>query len=341
MAGGQERILRGRIRSVQATKKITRAMELIAASRIVKAQQRVHAAVPYSEKITEVVRDLSAAGAGQDAPLLAGRDTVNTTCYVAIAGDRGLSGGYNAGVQRATEGEVKADVLAGKDYVIVPVGRKPGKYFRFRGYRLANGFEGFSGAPKLADAKAIGAYVVDLFTSGRVDKVELVYTRFISAGNQEVVLRPLVPLTVETVAGGDGRPGAAGQPGTSGPAGGYEFEPDPTTILDALLPSYVEARVYAALLNAAASEHASTQRAMKSATDNAEELIKTLSRVMNRARQDSITTEIMEIVGGAEALGGSDESMTRLADVDALFARYDDAAAAGFSRLYERTTSAD
>jgi F-type H+-transporting ATPase subunit gamma len=318
MAGGQERILRGRIRSVQATKKITRAMELIAASRIVKAQQRVHAAVPYSEKITEVVRDLSAAGAGQGAPLLAGRETVKTTCYVAVAGDRGLCGGYNAGVQRATEGEVKADVVAGKDYMIVPVGRKPAKYFRFRGYKLAKGFEGFSGAPTLADAKAIGAYVVDLFTTGQVDKVELVYTRFISAGNQEVVLRPLVPLTVETAAGGDGRPGSA-----DAPTGDYEFEPDPGTILDSLLPSYVEARIYAALLNAAASEHASTQRAMKSATDNAEELIKTLSRIMNRARQDSITTEIMEIVSGAEALGGDEHvRVHELANLDAMFGRF-------------------
>jgi len=319
MAGGQERILRGRIRSVQATKKITRAMELIAASRIVKAQQRVQAAVPYSEKITEVVRDLSAAGAGQGSPLLAGRDTVATTCYVAINGDRGLSGGYNAGVQRATEGEVKADVLAGKQYQIVPVGRKAGQYFRFRGYQLAQGFEGFSGSPTLADAKAIAAYVVELFTSGHVDKVELLYTRFISAGSQEVVLRPLVPLTVETVAGGDGRPGAA-----DAPSGDYEFEPNPGTILDALLPAYVEARIYAALLNAAASEHASTQRAMKSATDNAEELIKSLSRVMNRARQDSITTEIMEIVSGAEALGGGsgDVHVEHLAEIDAIFGRF-------------------
>ncbi len=296
MAGGQERILRGRIRSVQATKKITRAMELIAASRIVKAQQRVHAAVPYSDKITDVVQDLAAAGAGQDSPLLAGRETIGTTCYVAIAGDRGLCGGYNAGVQRATEGEIKADVVRGRRYLVVPVGRKVEKYFRFRGYQLAQPFGGFSGNPTLADAKAIGAYVVDLFVGGQVDRVELVYTRFISAGNQEVVLRPLVPLTTATVAGGDGRPDEA--------SAGYEFEPDPTTILEALLPSYIEARIYAALLNAAASEHASTQRAMKSATDNAEELIKTLSRVMNRARQDSITTEIMEIVGGAEALAG-------------------------------------
>jgi F-type H+-transporting ATPase subunit gamma len=299
MAGGQERILRGRIRSVQATKKITRAMELIAASRIVKAQQRVQAAVPYSEKITEVVGDLAAAGAGQDSPLLAGRDVVTTTCYVAITADRGLCGGYNSGVQRATEGEIKADVLAGKQYRVVPVGRKAEGYFRFRGYHLDRFFTGFSDTPSIADAKQVADHVIGLFTSGAVDRVEIVYTRFISVGNQEVVRRPLVPLTVDTITGGDGRPGPA-----DAPTGDYEFEPDPTTILESLLPSYVEARIYAALLNAAASEHAFRQRAMKSATDNADELIKTLSRVMNRARQDSITTEIMEIVGGAEALGG-------------------------------------
>ncbi|MFV0309164.1 MAG: F0F1 ATP synthase subunit gamma [Desertimonas sp.] len=299
MAGGQERILRGRIRSVQATKKITRAMELIAGSRIVKAQQRVQAAVPYSEKITDVVKDLAAGGAGGDLPLLAGREQVKTTCYVAIAADRGLNGGYNAGIQRATEGEVKADVQAGKDYLIVPVGRKPEGYFRFRGYQLGQSFTGFTAEPSYADAKAIGDHVIELFQQGTVDRVELVYTRFISPGSQEVVLRPLVPLTTETVAGGDGRP----TPGADGPAAAYEFEPDPAAILDSLLPRYVEARVYAALLNAAASEHAFTQRAMKAATDNAEELIKNLSRIMNRARQDTITTEIMEIVGGAEALG--------------------------------------
>jgi F-type H+-transporting ATPase subunit gamma len=298
VAGGQERILRGRIRTIQSTKKITRAMELIAASRIVKAQQRVHAAVPYSDKITEVVRDLAAAGAANDSPLLAGRDEVRSTAYVVLAADRGLCGGYNAGVERAAEGEIKADVAAGKQYQVIPVGRKAEGYFRFRGYRLGQGFSGFSDNPSHADAKRIAAHVVELFTSGQVDRVELVYTRFISAGNQEVVLRPLVPLSAETVEGGDGRPGPADQP-----VGGYEFEPDPSSILEALLPSYVEARLYAALLNAAASEHAFRQRAMKSATDNAEELIKTLSRVMNRARQDSITTEIMEIVGGAEALG--------------------------------------
>jgi F-type H+-transporting ATPase subunit gamma len=302
MAGGQERILRGRIRSMQATKKITRAMELIAGSRIVKAQQRVQAAVPYSEQITEVVKDLAAAGGSTDSPMLAGRDEIKTTCYVVITADRGLCGGYNAGAQRATEGEVKADVVAGRDYVIVPVGKKAEGYFRFREYKLGQAFGGFSDNPTYEDARAIGEYVVDLFTSESVDKVELVYTRFISAGSQEVVLRPLVPLSADTIAGGDGKAGS-----DDGSGGDYEFEPDPTTILDTLLPRYVEARIYAALLNGAASEHAFRQRAMKSATDNAEELIKNLSIVMNRARQDSITAEIMEIVGGAEALeGGTD-----------------------------------
>jgi F-type H+-transporting ATPase subunit gamma len=297
VAGGQERILRERIRSIQATKKITRAMELIAASRIVKAQARVAAAVPYSDQITEVVRDLAASGGSTDSPLLGGRTEIKTTCYVAITADRGLCGGYNSGIQRSTEGEVKADVLAGRGYMIVPVGRKAEGYFKFRGYNLARPFNGFSDQPTYEDAKAIGEYVVDLYASGEVDKVELVYTRFISSGTQEVVLRPLVPLSDDATSGGDGKAGS-----TDGSGGDYEFEPDPTTILDTLVPRYIEARIYAALLNAAASEHAFRQRAMKAATDNAEELIKSLSRIMNRARQDSITTEIMEIVSGAEAL---------------------------------------
>ena len=304
MAGGQERILRGRIRTVQATKKITRAMELIAASRIVKAQQRVAAAVPYSDQITEVVKDLAAAGGSTESPLLAGRETVNNVAYVVITADRGLCGGYNAGVQRAAEGEIKADVLQGRDYSVIAVGRKAESYFRFRGYKIKAQFAGFSDAPSYANAKEIGEHVIDLFVNGEVDRVELVYTRFISAGSQEVVQRPLVPLERDTVAGGDGRPAGA----DDGVANAdFEYEPDTTTILDSLLPKYIEARIYAALLNAAASEHAFRQRAMKSATDNAEELIKNLSRIMNRARQDSITTEIMEIVSGAEALAGGNK----------------------------------
>ena len=315
MAGGQERILRGRIRSIQATKKITRAMELIAASRIVKAQQRVVAAVPYSEQITEVVRDLAAAGGEASSPLLAGRPADQpgrrTRCLVVIAADRGLCGGYNTGVLRAAEGEIKAAAEAGADYTVVAVGRKAESYLRFRNYKIAATFSGFSDNPTYEHARDIGKQVVAMFLAEEVDSVELIYTRFVSAGTQEVVIRPLVPLDVELTQGGDGRPSTE-----ESTTGGYEFEPDPSTILDSLVPRYVEARTYAALLNAAASELAFKQRAMKSATDNAEELIKELSRVMNRARQDSITTEIMEIVGGAEALGSGKEHTIRFVDRD-------------------------
>ena len=160
--------------------------------------------------------------------------------------------------------------------------------------------------PATPTPKEIGQHVIDLFVNGEVDRVELIYTRFISAGSQEVVQRPLVPLERDTVAGGDGRPAASDDAVAKAD---FEYEPDTTTILDSLLPKYIEARIYAALLNAAASEHAFRQRAMKSATDNAEELIKNLSRIMNRARQDSITTEIMEIVSGAEALAGGDKGL--------------------------------
>jgi len=227
---------------------------------------------------------------------------------VVLTADRGLCGGYNAGVLRAVEGEIKADVLAGKDYAIVAIGRKAETYFRFRGYKIAATFSGFTDNPAYVNAKVIGQDVVRRFTDGEVDSVELVYTRFISAGSQEVVLRPLVPLDRELVSDTSAE-------AKEKAAAGYEFEPDPSQILDTLMPRYVEARVYAALLNAAASEHAFRQRAMKSATDNAEELIKTLSRIMNRARQDSITTEIMEIVGGAEALSGDSQKNVKYVDL--------------------------
>jgi F-type H+-transporting ATPase subunit gamma len=295
VAGGQERILRRRIRTINATKKITRAMELIAASRIVRAQQRVHAAQPYSDQITEVVRDLAAAGGDVQSPLLAARPQIRRACHVVIAADRGLCGAYNGAVVRAAEGEIRSDALRNVDYSLVLVGRKAESYFRFRNYRIDGVFTGFTETPTYEHARAIGRRVVEMYATGEVDSVELVYTRFVSAGFQEVVLRPLVPLESEILAGGDARP-------TGEATAGYEFEPDPRDILDALLPRYVEARIYAALLNAAASQQAARQRAMKAATDNAEELIKSYTRIMNRARQDTITTEIMEIVGGAEAL---------------------------------------
>ena len=300
MAGTKE--IRTKIKSVQNTRKVTRALEMVSASKIRKAQDKMKASRPYSRLMRQVIGHVAKANTEYKHPFLVERADIKRVGYLVISTDRGLCGGYNAGVQRAAEGEIKADVLRGRDYSVIAVGRKAESYFRFRGYKIKTTFSGFSDAPGYANAKEIGQHVVDLFVNGEVDRVELIYTRFISAGSQEVVQRPLVPLERETVAGGDGRHSSSPESA----AGDFEYEPDPTTILDSLLPKYVEARIYAALLNAAASEHAFRQRAMKSATDNAEELIKNLSRIMNRARQDSITTEIMEIVSGAEALSGVD-----------------------------------
>lgn len=299
MAGGKERVLRRRIKSVQSTKKITKAMELIAASRIVKAQQRVAAARPYSEQITEVIRNLAAAGAGSSSPLLQPRENVRKVAVVVISGDRGLAGAYNSTVLKAAERTIDQVRADGKDYGLVAVGRKAVGYFKFRGHKVDASFTGFSDQPSYENAREIAEFVARQFEEGEYDAVELAYTQFLSVGTQRAVVKRFMPLDAEAIADA-----AAGD----GPKADYEFEPSPGEILDRLLPRYAEARLFAALLEAAASEHAARQRAMKSATDNAEELITKLTRVMNRARQDSITTEIMEIVGGAEALAQDQSS---------------------------------
>lgn len=293
MAGGQERILRRRISSIDATKKITRAMELIAASRIVKAQGRVRSAKPYSEKVTDVIANLAGGGAGVDHPLLTQADQVNRVAYVVIAADRGLCGGYNNNVLRAVERAIAADQAQGRQYVLVLSGKKAAGYFSFRGYEVHAAYEGFSDQPNYSDAKTMAESVAELFESGDVQQVRLAYTRFLSMGSQEVTVDQFMPLEASEI-------GADASENTAG--GGYEFEPEPAEILSRLLPRYVEARLYAALLEGSASEHAARQRAMKAATDNAEDLKTNLTRIMNRARQEAITTEIMEIVGGSEAM---------------------------------------
>lgn len=301
MASGQERTLRRRIKSVQSTKKITRAMELIAASRIVKAQQRVAAARPYSEQVTAVIANLAAGGAGLDHPLLQEREPVAKVGFIVISADRGLAGAYNSTVIRTAERALLAHQGDGRDYELTLAGRKAEGYFRYRGYRIGEAFSGFSEVPSYEDARrvaqaAMARYERGSGEEGGVDQVELVYTRFLSMGTQKVVNVRLLPLERSAMAD------AADQAGTGGPQAAYEFEPEPGQILERLLPRYVEGRVFAAMLDAAASEQAARQRAMKAATDNAEELIKNLSTVANKVRQAGITTEIMEIVGGAEAL---------------------------------------
>jgi F-type H+-transporting ATPase subunit gamma len=294
MAGGQERVLRRRIRSIQSTQKITRAQELIAASRIARAQATVAAAQPYSESISQVVQDL-ARGAGGASPLLVPRDEIRRVAHIVVAGDRGLCGAYNTSVIRTAERSVAAHQEQGRDYSLLLVGRKAESYFRYRDYQIDGVFTGFSDRPFYDDARPVGAAATAAFLAEEADLVEIVYTKFVTMGTQVVVQETLMPLSREGILEEAG----------SEPRAAYEFEPSAEGILDLLLPRYVDSRVYAALLNGAASEHAARQRAMKSATDNAEDLITTLSRSMNRARQDAITTEIMEIVSGAEALRSS------------------------------------
>jgi F-type H+-transporting ATPase subunit gamma len=316
MPGGQERVLKRRIKTMSSTKKITRAMELIAATRIAKAQQRVQASRPYAEQITGVIRSLAAGGAGSGQALLTPKTDVKTVAYIVIAADRGLAGAYNSSVIRQAERAMQADVAAGRNYVLITCGKKAEDYFRFRKYTITASFKGFSESPTYENAREVAAAIVGRFEAGEVDQVELSYTRFLSAGSQKPALVRFMPIDLGDESGDGG----------SGGGSGYEFEPNPTAILSSLLPRYVESRLYAAMLEGAASEHAARQRAMKSATENAGELIKKLSLQMNAARQAAITTEIMEIVGGAEALkgaqsGGSDLLADRALDTDLFAAR--------------------
>jgi F-type H+-transporting ATPase subunit gamma len=269
-------------------------MELIAASRIVRAQQRVAAARPYSEQITKVIENLAAGGAGLSHPLLEEKEQVQKVGFVIITADRGLAGAYNANVIRLAERSLMKEQSEGKDYALFLVGKKGENYFRYRHYTIDASFEGMSDQPTYEDARKVADRLIEAYEQGDLDRVELVYTRFLSVGTQRPVVHRFIPLDRSAI---EDKTDAS-----EGPQADYEFEPEPGEILERLLPRYVEARLYAAMLDSAASEHAARQRAMKSATDNAEDLITRLSRQMNRARQDAITTEIMEIVGGAEAL---------------------------------------
>lgn len=311
MPGGAERILRRRIGSVRNTKKITRAMELIAATRVARAQQRARAARPYAEQLTGVIENLAAAGADVSHPLLREVENVERVAFVICAGDRGLAGAYNSAVIRSAEREIQALRNEGGDYRIIAIGKKVADYFRFRGFDIDTTYDGFTDNPSYENAREIARRVRQLFDNGEVDQVELVFTEFVSIGTQRPVVRRFLPLTsTETMAEAGG--------GDAEALAGYSFEPSPDGVLEDLLPRYVEARLFAALLDAAASEHANRQRAMKAATENAEELIVKLSREMNRARQESITTEIMEIVSGAESLNEDDADIADVFDFETL-----------------------
>ncbi|WP_131748337.1 F0F1 ATP synthase subunit gamma [Frankia sp. Cppng1_Ct_nod] len=292
---GQLREYRRRIRSVQSTKKITRAMELIAASRIVKAKARVAASRPYADEITRVISAVASQTSIRH-PLTTEHTDARRVAVLVVTSDRGLAGGYNANVLRRTGELLELLRSEGKEPVLYAVGRKAVTYYRFRGRELGGDFTGFSEQPSYDNAKEVADALIARFVestdAGGVDEIHVVYTEYVNTLTQRPVAHRILPLVLE----------ATSEPPPGGPLPQYEFEPSPEGVLDALLPRYVESRLYAALLESAASESAARQRAMKSATDNAGELIKTYTRRANAARQDAITQEISEIVGGADAL---------------------------------------
>ncbi len=318
----QLRVLRRRIRSVQSTKKITKASELIATSRIARAQARVVASRPYAREITKVLSALASAAGTLDNPLLVERENPTRAAMLVVTSDRGLCGGYNANLLRAAE-ELHALLRdEGKSVQVYLIGRKAVGYYTFRGRAVEQSWSGFSEQPSYENAAAAGNVLVRAFLSGAddkdggagadgvagVDELHIVYTEFRSMLTQTPRARRIAPLEVEYVENDAADDGTA-RSRPDGPAPLYEFEPDAEELLASLLPKYINTRIYAALLEAAASEQAARRQAMKAATDNATDLIQDLSRQANRARQGLITQEISEIVGGAEALAaaGSDD----------------------------------
>ena len=301
MPAGQERLLRRRIRSIESTQKITRAMELIAASRIVRAQQAIVAARPYTEKMGDVVAEIASAPEAKDHWIFAGGG--QGSLVVVLGADRGLAGAFNINVHRAADELLRELEAKGVQPDVIGVGRKVRGYFHFRGRALVDTMDGMSDRPRFEDAQRVVEAIARELESGQIGQIFLVYTHFSSMGSQRVESRRLVPLQLPEREGS----------GTTV----FEFEPGPAEILDQLLPRWLEAEIYLALLESAASFFVAQQRAMKAATDNADDLIKTLRRQMNRARQDAITTEIMEIVGGAEALrqSGLDEEALGRPDI--------------------------
>jgi F-type H+-transporting ATPase subunit gamma len=308
--GAALRDYRRRIRSVQSTRKITKAMELIAASRIVRAQNRMQAARPYAEELTRALAALQ-----QDKslrhPMLTGVENPRRSAILLITSDRGLAGGYNANAIRAANDLAARLQSEGREIVRFVIGRKGTAYYNFRRIALAGSWTGFSEQPSFADIHEATQVIEDGLTAtsggegggAGFDELYVVYTQFVNSVTQTPRAELVSPVpAVET----DNDDEDAGRPADQA---SYEFEPEPDALIAALLPRYISARIFSALLESAASESAARRRAMKSASDNASELIRTYTRLANQARQAEITQEISEIVGGADALAasGSDE----------------------------------
>ncbi|MFJ9178369.1 F0F1 ATP synthase subunit gamma [Streptomyces sp. NPDC102360] len=307
--GAQLRVYKRRIRSVTATKKITKAMEMIAASRVVKAQRKVAASTPYASELTRAV---TAVGTGSNTkhPLTTESESATRSAVLLLTSDRGLAGAFNSNAIKAAELLTERLEGEGKEVDTYIVGRRGLAHYNFRERKVVESWAGFTDEPTYADAKKVAAPLIEAIeketAEGGVDELHIVYTEFVSMMTQTAIDGRLLPLSLEEVAE---ESKASGKGDEILPL--YDFEPSAEDVLDALLPRYVESRIYNALLQSAASKHAATRRAMKSATDNAGELINNLSRLANAARQAEITQEISEIVGGSSALAdanaGSDK----------------------------------
>ncbi|MEU6863777.1 F0F1 ATP synthase subunit gamma [Streptomyces sp. NPDC046876] len=304
--GAQLRVYKRRIRAITATKKITKAMEMISASRIVKAQRKVAASMPYATELTRAVTAV-ATGSNTKHALTTEVEAPTRAAVLLITSDRGLAGGYSSNAIKQADRLTERLRSEGKEVDTYIVGRKGVAYFGFRERKVTDSWTGFTDRPEYADAKRVAAPLIEAIQTetaeGGVDELHIVFTEFVSMMTQNAVDSRMLPLSLEQ---------AAEETGAKGeilPL--FDFEPSAEDVLDALLPRYVESRIYNALLQSAASEHAARRRAMKSATDNAGELIKSLSRLANAARQAEITQEISEIVGGASAMAdataGSDK----------------------------------
>jgi F-type H+-transporting ATPase subunit gamma len=294
----QLRLVRQRISTVQSIAKITRAQELIASSRIVRAQQQQRAAEPYSRELTRAVEAVISRSTNITHPFTAEPEHPTRAAVLILTSDQGFAGAYNANVLRESARLRERLRQRGVAPVLYVAGRKGIGWHRFRDLELAGSWSGFSAQPRYRDAKAIADVLLEAFNAedeSKVDEIHLVGTDFVSMLTQRPAARRLLPLEITET----------DEPSPTGPLPQYEFEPGPAEVLDALMPQYVASRIFYALLEAAASELASRRRAMKAATDNANDLIETLTREANNARQAEITQEISEIVGGANALTGA------------------------------------
>jgi len=301
--GAQLRVYRSKIKSAQTTKKITRAMELISASRIQKAQTRVKQSTPYSRAITRAVSAV-ATYSNVEHPLTTEREKLDTAAIVIFTSDRGLAGAFSSSILKEAESLAELLRSEGKKVVFYLVGRKAVAYFGFRRRESAKSWTGGTDQPVFETAKEIADAVVTAYNlddqEGGVDEIHLVYNRFVSMVSQVPEVVRLLPLEIV-----EGEEPVAGEANSNEVWPLYEFEPDAETVLDALLPIYVESRIFNAMLQSAAAEHAARQKAMKSASDNADNLIRDYTRLANNARQSEITQQISEIVGGADALASA------------------------------------